>query len=533
MAEIVRRNLPDGESLDNGILARAVRLLDIGANGPVATMDELESRYRTDLDDVTPTPEISEEVSVLVANILGGSDIPPVDLAVGKAAVEYINAFTRRRDLIIQWAWERDGLLGMDSFYRPLEEPSHELLVWFGAIAVTDIEDTSFAKTIAARPLRPIISPAFRHDGREGLGRISSDEVTFSLYDALIAPKEEWTETAKGWPIFRPTPGSDRISIRVTPIVENRNNLDTQRAEMWNIVSELGVRDFDVIAIMMAQVLAEGRPDGRAILPADTVLDYRGVGQRLDEDGYSEGRQPKLRSSIAESVYRIAHLRITTDGLPILEYDRKGKPNLSTIDFNEPVVELHSNYSRRRDDKTLLWEYSLGRWFTTYRQKPHAYTAYMLQRALGYNPKTQQWAKQLAYYLALELRRNADNGQELTRPISWFIDGARIPCEQRYAQKVRDRVEDGMRQIMRDGLIRIVRGDTIIDKSSPGVDTWTPEGVTTLKGRDWLGAYRKLTVSIRCDEDTEQRYDREIRKRAALAKERKENRAAGRKGRAS
>lgn len=435
-----------------------------------------------------------------------------------------LNIEQNRFRQVHRWAWERERLLSWTwVLFRISEEPPDWVLETLG------LGDT--AKLIWPHRLpRPIISPAFRYDGREGLGRISSDEVTFGLYDALIAPKGEWVETAKGWPIFRPNPGSDRISIRVAPIIEHRNNLDTQRAEMWNIVRELGVRDFDVIAIMMAQVLAEGRSDGRAILPADTILDYRGVGQRTDEDGYSEGRQPKLRSSIAESIYRIVHLRITTDGLPILEYDRKGRPTLSTIDFNEPVVELHSNYSRRRDDKTLFWEYSLGRWFTTYRRKPHAYTAYMLQRALGYNPKTQQWAKQLAYYLALELRRNADNGQELTRPISWFIDGARIPCEQRYAQKVRDRVEDGMRQITKDGLIRIVRGDTIIDKSSPTVDTWTPEGVNTLKGRDWLGAYRKLTVSIRCDEDTEHRYDREIRKRAALAKERNKKKAAGHKG---
>ncbi len=384
--------------------------------------------------------------------------------------------------------------------------------------------NTQVAK-IAPQLSRPIISPAFRYAGREGLGRISSDQVTFGLYDALIAPKGAWQKTAKGWPIYRPDPDSNQLAFKVTPIIENRNNLDAQRQEMWQIVQELSVSDFDTIAIMMAQVLAEGRADGRAILPADRALDYRGKGQRLDDEGHSAGRQPKMKATFAESVYRVAHLKVSTEGLPILKYNPKGGVTKAEMDINDPVVDLHSNYSQRRDDKTLLWEFSLGRWFTMFREKPNVYTAYLLQAALSYHPLKEQWTKQLAYYLALELRRNADNGQELNQPVSRFIKGARIPCEQRYATKAKDRLEGAFRQVTKDGLIRIVCGNQVIDASSPDIDGWQPEGSTLLQGRNWLGDYLKLHIGIRCDEDTERRYDQEIRKRAAIARARNARKA--------
>ncbi len=395
--------------------------------------------------------------------------------------------------------------------------------------------DNTDTRVSPLRLPRPIISPAFRHDGREGLGRISSDQVTFGIYDALIAPKEKWEKTAKGWPIYRPDPTNNKLAIKVAPIVENRNNLDAQRDEMWQIVRELSIADFDVIAMMMAQVLEEARNDGRAILPADTMLDYRGVGRRDGRDGYSAGRQPKLRVALSESVYRIAHLRITTDGFLIKEYNSKGGVMSSHMDINEPVLQLHSNYSRQRDDKTMLWEYSLGRWFTTFREKPNAFTAYMLERALSYHPTKQQWTKQLAYYLAFDMRRNADNGQELAGPISRFMDGARIPCDPRYALRAKDRFENSLRQVVKDGLIRIVQDDNIIDASSPEIDAWLPGGADALKGRNWLGAYRKLRVRLRCDEDIEHRYDIEIRKKKASVTERKTKKEAARptaKGRA-
>jgi len=417
-------------------------------------------------------------------------------------------------------AWQQFGYLpynGLD-----LRRPTEKVPQW--------VLEAYLLVKLPQRLPRPIIAPAFMHDGREGLGRISSDQITFGLYDALIAPKDAWAKTAKGWPIYRPDPNSDTLAIRVFPVVENPNNLDAQRAEMWHIVQELGVSDFDVIAMMMAQVLVEGRSDGRAILLADTMLDYRGKSRRRDEDGHSAGHQPKLRANIAESVYRVAHLRITADALPLLTYNAKGGLAKSAMNINAPVVELHSNYSRQRDDKTLLWEYSLGRWFMTFREKPHAYTAYMLERALSYHPIKQQWAKQLAYYLALEMRRNADNGQELHRPAAWFIKGARIPCDQRYALKVKDRLEKGLRQLAKDGLIRIVQDDDIIDASSVALDQWSPKGTDDLKGRNWLGGYLKLNVGVRCDADTEGRYDIEIRKRKAIAQEQRAKKSTGGKG---
>lgn len=501
------------------------------------SIEAVEGRFRTRLDEAEPVPPLGQiTTDTIRAHYRGGEPLPWAEIlaseqldATGRSEVlGYLRWTVGRRRQLVLWAWQEDKLLFHDErFYpaRPDEPPTKDLLQWLGAIDWTENQDRQIGERHVAMP-RPIIAPAFFHDGRQGLGRISSDQVTFGLYDALIAPKEEWAKTAKGWPIYRPDPTSDRLAIKVTPIVENRGNLDAQRDEMWQIVQELSIADFDVLAMMMAQVLEEARNDGRAILPADAMLDYRGVGQRIGDDGYSAGRQPKMRMALSESVYRIAHLKITTDGFPILGYNSKGGVISSPMDINEPILQLHSSYSRQRDDKTMLWEYSLGRWFTTFREKPNAFTAYMLERALAYHPTKQQWTKQLAYYLAFDMRRNADNGQELAGPISRFMDGARIPCDPRYALKARDRFENSLRQVVKDGLIRIVQGDDIIDASSPGVDAWLPGGADALKGRDWLGAYRKLRIRLRCDEDIEQRYDIEIRKKKASVIERKARKEA-------
>jgi len=414
------------------------------------------------------------------------------------------------------WKEHRVMLASNNRFYRVRSEPPSWLM---GLLGLVDDQRQAESQTLAKRPPRRSIAPAFMLGGRKGIGRISSSQISDALFEACIAPKSEWDATAKhGWPRYCSRHGNTEIAFTLRPEVADLKNIAAQRAMMEQFRDELSVRDWDSIAALMAQVLTEGRPDASAFVYADTILDYRLVKRKRDENKHSAGHQHNMRVEVADSIQRLSHLYVTTETLKVRRLTSRGKVEYDTVDWNEKVLHLQGNATRRDDDAELAWQYNFGQWFTTFLEKPNRFVAYILQRALSYHPTKQQWAKQLAHYLTLEIRKNADNGRELRRTVGELLDKAGIPDEPRYPNKAKDRLEGAVRILVKDGIFRIEHNGQLLDAGSPEIDTWTATS-QKLPARNWLAAFKRETMVFRADPETEKHYDDEIRRAARAVPE--------------
>jgi len=403
---------------------------------------------------------------------------------------------------LYRFLWEKHRIIvGTNSSYRVRTEPPRWLKELLGLV---DVEPTK-------RPPRRSIAPAFSLQGREHVGRISSSQVSDAIFEAFIAPKDRWETSSKGWPQYRCHRGNAEIFIRLHPEAVDPKNIAAERAAMEQIRDELSIRDWDSLTALMAQVMRDGKPDAPSFVYADTLLDYRQVDRKKGRDGYTAGHQQNMRLEQAASIYRLAHIYAVTETLQIRRLDDKGKKvEYDPVDWNQKILKLGDSFTRRTDDAELAWEYHLDPWFTTFLEKPNRFVAYIWQKVLQYHPTKEQWTKQLAHYLTLEVRKNADNGRELRRTAGELLDRAGIPVSERFPGRAKDRLEQAVRDVVSDNLFRIVHNGKVLDGGNPDIETWTASS-KPLPARNWLEAYKKEVIVFRADPETELQYDSEIR----------------------
>lgn len=392
-------------------------------------------------------------------------------------------------------------------FYRVRTDPPAWLM---GMLGLTDSVEPS--KRLARRS----ITSAFMVGGRTGVGRIPSSQISIGLFETCISPKDKWQTTAKGFPKYTSRQRDTEIAFLIRPETIERNGpaLERQIREMEEIKQELSIRDWNSIAALMAQVISDNTPDARSFMYSDTILDYRGVERQKDRDGYSAGHQQNMRLAVGDSIHRLSHLYVVTKTLKVRRAVSNGRVEYDTVDWNEKVLQLHGNATRREDDVDLAWEYSFGQWFTTFLEKPNRFVAYLLQRALGYHPVKQQWTAHLANYLILEMRRNADNKRDRGLYIGDLMEKVAIPQTPRFPNRAKDRIEKAIRDVVADGLFRIEHDGKIIDACSPELAEWTAAS-RPLPSRNWFDTYKKEVVVFRADPETERHYDEEIRRAKA------------------
>lgn len=512
MAEIERRSEQDGEEInDDGLFIQAMRLLGVETHEAEKTFDQMENVYRADLDAIAPLPDLSEQAQSLLMSLENETEIVPFEPAIGKEVSQFTFVRLQRTRQIIRWGWQRDHLLHFDRrFYRPLPdgEINDDLLAWFGAI-----EPSNDITVPASAVRRPIISRAFKHDGVDGLGRISSSQINLAILTACVAPKSEWTHTAKGFPKYVFVVPSGEVDVVLKPEVVVSRDIATQVRAMEQIRDELSIDDFDLIAILQEQVMTDGSTtDNQGLISAtmtdEYALDYCRL-ERKKRGGYLSNHHPKNRANLAESLNRITHLRVRTDTLQVRKITSQGALEKYTADWDEKVLSVEGNLTQRETDTTLVFRYTFGRSFTTYLTRPNRFVGYILQGTVALNGK-KQIAKALAHYFALHLKMNASRGPELVRSIGQLFDGAKVPQSDR-PRRTMEAFENAMRDLVREGLIRIKWGALILDSASPELDNWTAIPALGRK-HDLLNQYRRQNLTILAPKVIEERYDREVRR---------------------
>ena len=402
--------------------------------------------------------------------------------------------------------WGRYGLLAV-GYSLDFGKPRLEVPLWL-LEACELIEPRA---PVVRRQSRLPIAPAFRAAGREGLGQISSSQISDGLFRACVAPKSEWDRTSTGFPCYRYRYKQTEIAFTLRPEVPDRRDLADEIRQMELIRDDLSVSDWDTVVAMMAQVLREGQQDASASIGLGDILGYRQLQRQRDKEGYAAGYGKKPRQAVAASVRRLSYLWISTETVPYLVREGR-RVDTKPLRINEKVMSITKDAEELNEDATVAWQYSFGDWFKTFLSPPNRYIAYQWQKVLAYNPYKQQWAKQLAYYLTIEIRTNANHGIELRRTAGELLNGAKIAMDLRYPDKARDRLEEAIRQVVADGLFRLSDNGTWLSGPSEALHAWHVIDVAKLPARGWFSAYCKQLVTFRADEELEGLYNKEIRR---------------------
>lgn len=394
---------------------------------------------------------------------------------------------------------------------RPTTDVPAFMLARYSSIAATDLRPKhapgSAPSGDGGRSVtpKPVISPAFIYDGRQGLGRISSSQISLALFTACVAPKSEWSATAKGFPRYVFTVPSGEIVVTLTPDVMVRGDLADQVAQMVKLRDELSIDDWELLTILMEQVFTEGHSGASAFMTNDAALNYRQIEPKR-KGGYNAGHRPEHRARIDACLNHIAHLHIRTDTLRILEDTGTGKPRLVPVDWNEKVIKISGDITRRDNDAAMGWSYEFGRTFTTFLKPPNNFVGYLLQGTVALDGRKGA-AKHLAHYLTLHTRIDASNGRGMVRSMGELVDGARLPHYPTRQQRTIDYVEDALREVVKAGLYRFEHGGKMFDANSADLDAWTAVPKDA-RGHGLLNTWRRQKVVIRANHVIEARYDR-------------------------
>jgi len=394
--------------------------------------------------------------------------------------------------------WEKFGLLatlGSFQFGRPRSEPEQWLLEACGLID---------ARIVVKRRPPPIaVANAFLARGVADLGQVSASQISEGLFTALIAPPEAWTTTDRGFPRYNFDYNGITVGYIVRPDIIARHTLAEDIEQMQRLLEGHSIADWDVAFMLMNQTFADEQDDGTAYIAARHMLDYRGLPRKRGKDGHSAGHQQKSLASVALSMRLLSHIWVDPGGMPMRSAD--------PYTLNHKMLTILDDIEQRDggETQTLAWHYSLGDWFKTFREKPNRYIALQWRHLLRYDSLHDRWVKQLAYYLSMELRKNARHGMELRRSVDTLLRGAQIPVDERFPMRARDRLEGAIRTIVGDKLFQVHHANAWLSGSSPELDAWTAgDG---LPARTWFGTYRRRVITFRADAVIEGIYANEIR----------------------
>jgi len=417
-----------------------------------------------------------------------------------------------RKHQVHHWAWEREHLLNWSwVLFRVSEDPPDWALKNLGLDDAAPAPATfvSGDANIALRLTRPTIAAGFRYDGREGLGRTSSSQISQAVFSMCIAPKDAWSKTSKGFPLYIHTVPTGQIDLTLRPEIESKDpmQLATQVKDMEKIRDEISIDDWDMACILMEQSLTENGGQGRAYISDADACDYRKL-EKNRKDGFAAGHHPDNRKRASDSINRLVHLWVRTDTLHINEVDGKGKLRSVPVNWREKYITIRETLERQDTEIAIAWYYEFGRSFTTFLQRPNNYIAYLLQGTIALKG-TQESAKKVAHYVALRLRVDAHNGAVYDLAMGKLVEATHLPYDETRAKRTIDLNEDTMRTCVREGLFRIKarNGDILHSGSAATVlKAWTLRD-SNLRGKEMLKHWKRQKVLILAEPDIERRYD--------------------------
>jgi len=472
-------------------LERTEGWLDAHAEVTETTGFDLARLWLADLDTHLPFPQLSpaaqqvlERYTTLGAHLLHGASMtalqkagdrlaqrtPPRVLA---EALEKIAIEDRRRDLVLQWAWQRAGLIEYaDVFYRPTTPPPPWVLTTLHLPAPEGTGASTPAPHVAHRPALPAIPQAF-HDGMASIPScLPAQGILAAIHhgadehgtpgDETPMTRRRWQRTHDGLPYFtwQPKKGAGQIATYLRP--EDTTVVTQDVADLlWQKARGLKDHDGDVLLACLVQAMHHRLEDGTTWISADAVLRYRGIQPIMKHENGQRRRAGQRTEDIAQVAASMANLEtlwVQVREINILEARDGKKPKPARFTHESRVLAITDRITQGEEGSAALpiaWRFKPGTWLEPFLAAPYRQTALMMQKTLEYDPYRQKWEKRLARYATFHLRMNVGGADQAGegRQIGTLLDELNLPLDTRHPERTKARLHRALDHLVRDGVI--------------------------------------------------------------------------------
>jgi hypothetical protein len=334
---------------------------------------------------------------------------------------------------------------------------------------------------------------------------------------------QQWEAATRPYPTFTYKKDEGTTDVQIRP--DDLNAVVDERTveSLWEQVQQLSDLDGDVLLAMLAQVLATDSDErGGTWIKGTQILNYRGIKPKTHAEKNGRKRPAGHRQEDVRDIAAcISHLGNTW--VTVRQWITQGDEQVTdSVGLNtspekkrrknkQPQQQLFAQESRlvnvmdtiyqydlqnyspsMRIDKHALrppvaiaWRYQLGSWIEPFLKEPNRKFAWLLQKALGYDPYHKTWEKRLDRYFIFHMRMNgAGGGTTIVRRIGEVIEELSLKVDRRNPEKTKQRFETAMNRLLADEQI----------------DGWTYlQDTSLLPSREWINTWLNYTFQVTVD----------------------------------
>ena len=335
---------------------------------------------------------------------------------------------------------------------------------------------------------------------RQVTGKVYPIPPTLGL-EAILLALSNAAEGAEGWreeghqPTYHLTRESGKVSVTIPKELVRADTQEDITRKLWERVGEISDLDGDVLLAMLAHAILIG-PDERGgiwIFAAD-ILEYRGIVQKQHTTAVpgvmrDAGHRPEDIRDVAACIQRLRtiYTTIRTWREPKKQGGRRRVIGQKSYLFTIPIFleDRPDGKDSSLPRQQIAWYYRLGEVLFPRTSWKRAKAAWLLQKALRYDPVRRAWEKRLARYFLFHLRMNdAFGGATMKRSIRSLLQENSLPLNEGDPEKTKTRFEEALSRLKEDGHI----------------DSWEEhqyrEAMAKLPAHHWLPLWLEYEIEI-------------------------------------
>jgi hypothetical protein len=288
--------------------------------------------------------------------------------------------------------------------------------------------------------------------------------------EAVLLALSNAASGAAGWkeeehqPTYHLVRKTGEASVTIPKGAVRADTQEEVTRKLWERVSAIDDLDGDVLLALLMHALLVG-PDERGgiWISAADILEYRGIAQKKHTTAKpgvmrDAGHRPEDIRTVAD---RIRLLRTIHTTVRVWREPKKQGGRRRVVG-QESYLFTVSDFLEDRPDgedpslprQQIAWYYRLGEVLGNRTSWKRAKAAWLLQKALRYDPVRRAWEKRLARYFLFHLRLNdAFGGATMKRSIGSLLQENSLPLNEGDPEKTKTRFEEALARLKEDGHI--------------------------------------------------------------------------------
>lgn len=327
--------------------------------------------------------------------------------------------------------------------------------------------------------------------------KINNGHVTVmspSHYQALreaIARNSFQRQEGSPWPTASLKKGGQVGQAQLIPPCLDGQSLSPEEIQtwsemMWKQREQLSDLDVDVLDILSAIWLENAKSaEDDAIVDLDSLLELRGLSQRVNCNGYSSGYRAEQRAEIFRSVVHIQNLWLNMAQINVkVNGGRAGRPRKKLQTLQSRAFVITDRMGQLRLDGCIDVEKFLfrpGKVFGQFLFGPGRETALLSAKALHYDPYRQTWEKRLTRYFSWHWKHTTHSeSKTYPYPVKSLLEAAGQEIQARFPQRTRARLESALANLLNDKVI----------------SHWEYQNWTESSQKNWVDAWSETTLLV-------------------------------------